>query len=174
MEMTAAGLERLIAESTSKVVNDAMRHHKGALDEMISDGLVALDQPQGKRFKDLLAPAKTGRDTRDSDGIGLLLRCFAAAGGDLHRAKDFASKLGHGNAVERVQKALGAGDATGGGFLIEGELSDEIIDALRARSAVRSLAPMSVLAPRGTFSFPRLDTSASRPAPTRRAWPRQF
>jgi HK97 family phage major capsid protein len=58
-------------------------------------------------------------------------------------------------------KALAAGNATAGGFLVPTEFSNEVIELLRARSIVRSMGARSIQMPTGTVKFPKLSTGAS-------------
>ena len=58
-------------------------------------------------------------------------------------------------------KALAAGDATAGGFLVPTEFSNEVIELLRAQSVVRRLGARSVQMPTGTLKYPKIATGAS-------------
>jgi HK97 family phage major capsid protein len=58
-------------------------------------------------------------------------------------------------------KALAAGDATAGGFLVPTQFSNEVIELLRAQSVVRRLGARVVQMPTGTMKFPKIATGAS-------------
>jgi HK97 family phage major capsid protein len=55
-----------------------------------------------------------------------------------------------------VSKALAAGDAAAGGFLIPDQYSADIIELLRAQSIVRRLNPLQVPMPMGTITLPKI------------------
>jgi HK97 family phage major capsid protein len=59
------------------------------------------------------------------------------------------------------QKALAAGDATAGGFLVPTEFSNEVIELLRSQSVVRRLGARTVQMPTGTLKYPKIATGAS-------------
>ena len=58
-------------------------------------------------------------------------------------------------------KALAAGDATAGGFLVPTEFSNEVIELLRAQSVVRRLGSRTVQMPTGTLKYPKIATGAN-------------
>jgi HK97 family phage major capsid protein len=58
-------------------------------------------------------------------------------------------------------KALAAGDATAGGFLVPTEFSNEVIELLRAQSVVRKLGARTIQMPTGTLKFPKIATGAN-------------
>ena len=65
-------------------------------------------------------------------------------------------------AMQDVQtKALAAGDATAGGFLVPTEFSNEVIELLRSRSVVRSLGARTVQMPTGTLKYPKIASGAA-------------
>ena len=70
--------------------------------------------------------------------------------------EDLASAL-----AATQQKALAAGDATAGGFLVPTEFSNEVIELLRARSVVRSLGARTVQMPTGTLKYPKIASGAA-------------
>lgn len=88
-----------------------------------------------------------------------VLRALAASGGDIRQARDFA-KVEYGDGAA-VTKALAAGDAAAGGFLLQQELASELIDLLRPRSVVRAMLPQVVRARRGSMDFPKLTSGAA-------------
>ncbi len=96
-----------------------------------------------------------------------LVRAYAASKGDIERAQHFAKKAWSDDLGKVVaatfEKAMAAGDFTGGGFMIPPEFSDQIIDLLRPRSVVRAMGTPTVPMPRGTLTIPKQtgDVSAS-------------
>ena len=59
------------------------------------------------------------------------------------------------------QKALAAGDATAGGFLVPTQFSSEVIEYLRARAVVRRLNSRTIPVPTGTLKVPKLSGGAT-------------
>ncbi len=59
------------------------------------------------------------------------------------------------------QKALAAGDASAGGFLVPTQFSQEVIEFLRAQSVVRRLNARTVPVPSGTLKIPKLTGGAT-------------
>ena len=59
------------------------------------------------------------------------------------------------------QKALAAGDATAGGFLVPTQFSTEVIEFLRARAVIRSLNARTIPVPTGTIKIPKLTGGAT-------------
>jgi HK97 family phage major capsid protein len=65
-------------------------------------------------------------------------------------------------ALKDVQsKALAAGDATAGGFLVPTQFSNEVIELLRAQSVVRKLGARIVQMPTGTLKYPKIAAGAA-------------
>lgn len=58
-------------------------------------------------------------------------------------------------------KALAAGDATAGGFLVPTQFSNEVIELLRSQSVVRRLGARTVQMPTGTLKYPKIAQGAS-------------
>lgn len=58
-------------------------------------------------------------------------------------------------------KALAAGDATAGGFLVPPTFSQEVIEFLRAASVVRRLGARALPVPTGTINIPKLTGGAT-------------
>jgi HK97 family phage major capsid protein len=66
------------------------------------------------------------------------------------------------SAISSVQeKALAAGDATAGGFLVPTQFSNEVIELLRSQSVVRRLGARVVQMPTGTLKYPKIASGAS-------------
>lgn len=58
-------------------------------------------------------------------------------------------------------KALAAGDATAGGFLVPTQFSQEVIEFLRARAVVRRMGTPTVPVPTGTLKVPKISGGAT-------------
>lgn len=69
---------------------------------------------------------------------------------------DLAEKWTEGRA-----KALAAGDATSGGFLVPTQFSQEVIEFLRAMTVVRRLQARTIPLPTGTVKIPKLSGGAT-------------
>lgn len=105
------------------------------------------------------APAvQKRRPSERGNGFALICKALAASGGDPERAGRLLERNG---APEHVTRALGSGDLDSGGAFVSGQLANEVIEALRPMSAVRRAGPRRVVADRGTFSFPKIETGAS-------------
>ena len=88
-----------------------------------------------------------------------VIRALAAGKGDPERAVRFAQR--EWGEDDLVVRALAAGDAEAGGFLLAPELSSEIIELLRPLSAVRRLNPSMLPMETGTVDIPKLAGGAS-------------
>mgnify|MGYP000920216278 CR=1 FL=1 len=94
--------------------------------------------------------------------VGRLVRALAATRGDAEKALRFAKEAWKDTAtVEVFEKALAAGSATAGGFLVPVEYSTEIISFLRARAVVRSFNPTMLPMANGTISIPKISGGAA-------------
>jgi HK97 family phage major capsid protein len=91
--------------------------------------------------------------------VGGMVRMLAMGKGDQDRAVSIAQKA-YGN-DHAVVKALMAGDATAGGFLVAPEFSSEVIELLRPRSVVRSMNPVVMPMDQGSLSIPKLTGGAT-------------
>ena len=63
--------------------------------------------------------------------------------------------------AEAREKAMAAGDATAGGFLVPTQFSAEVIEFLRAASVVRRLRARTIPVPSGTLKVPKLSGGAT-------------
>lgn len=60
-----------------------------------------------------------------------------------------------------ITKALSAGQGSGGGFLVPEDLSSEVIELLRPRSAVRAMNPRVMRPTSGSMSFPKITSGVT-------------
>jgi HK97 family phage major capsid protein len=78
---------------------------------------------------------------------------------------DILRQWGDGDLADALKetqtKALAAGDATAGGFLVPTQFSSEVIELLRAQSVVRKLGARTVQMPTGTLKYPKLASGAA-------------
>lgn len=148
MEMTSAQLKAFITE----VLKDYQ------LKEL--DPQWKAQQLQSQEFfKGLIAPPiKDAKTLAAEKGlvIARFIRALAAAKGDPERAAAWAKKNWDDPLGETVHKALSAGDAAAGGFLIPPDYSSDIIELLRAQAVVRRLNPVQVPMPMGTLTLPKI------------------
>lgn len=136
----------------------------GQLKEMIgaevTEALEPLMRKQQNRMKDLLSAARSQERPEREKGTraARVMRALAAGRGDPQRAASFAEKAWDD---DEVLKALAAGEATGGGFLLPEDISAEVIELLRPASVVRSLDPAVVPMVSGTLSIPKHTAGSS-------------
>ena len=125
--------------------------------------------PWANKWSDRLVEPKAAPPIREKgSAFGRVVRAMAAAK---------MNKMGSEGTVEVLRgwgdndladaladtrtKALAAGDATAGGFLVPTQFSNEVIELLRAQSVVRRLGARVVQMPTGTMKFPKIATGAS-------------
>jgi HK97 family phage major capsid protein len=82
-----------------------------------------------------------------------MARAWAAARGNAKMASEFATKVGMDDAVV---KALATSPGTAGGFTIPPGYSNEIIELLYNRVAVRSMGARTMPMPNGSLTIPKL------------------
>lgn len=100
--------------------------------------------------------------TRAEQGSLLVARFARAVAGarkDLLQPAQWAAK--YYGADDPITKALAAGDATAGGFLIPPTLATDFIEFLRPQSIVRRLNPMILPMNQGTLTIPKLAGGAT-------------
>lgn len=92
--------------------------------------------------------------------FGRYVRALAAGKNDKTRAAKIAKAWGYTDvamAIEAAEeKAMSAGDPTGGGFLVPVEFSQDVIELLRASGVVRSLNPLTMPMTTGSVKVPRI------------------
>ncbi len=139
---------------------------KEALEELINK---TVETAMGKSVAELRAENQSflkqfvtsKKEEKGEKGLqmGRLIRALAAGRGDPDRAKRFSDKwFGDDNSIS---KALAAGDATAGGFLVGEEMSSEVIELLRPQAAVRRSNPVIMPMDRGNLTLPKITGGAS-------------
>lgn len=111
-------------------------------------------------MKAFTAAQKSATTTPKAPGTDAsrLVRCLAAAKGDTERAARYAEKnLGD----EAVAKALVTGNGEAGGFLVPEQMSTDIIELLRPRTAVRRMNPQIMPMNSGVLTIPRHNEGAA-------------
>ncbi len=94
-----------------------------------------------------------------SAAVGRMVRMLAMAKGDQDKAITYATKMF--GAEDLAVKALSAGQADAGGFLVAPEFSAEVIELLRPRSVVRRMNPTTLPMDMGALSIPKLTGGAT-------------
>lgn len=84
-----------------------------------------------------------------------LVRLYAASGKNCSKAVEIAKDWGYG---EDIQKALATQPLTAGGFIVPPAYSNELIELLYNKTAVRKLGAQSIPMPNGTLTIPKLKT----------------
>lgn len=107
------------------------------------------------------AAAKDNPTKGDDRGLmfGRLIRCLAANKGDVDKAQVWATK--EWGADDDVHKALSAGSATAGGFIVPPAYSEQIIELLSPKAIVRSFGPLPMPLESGTAQVPKLTAGTS-------------
>lgn len=90
--------------------------------------------------------------------LSRIVRSLAACKGDWNRAAAYCEKV-YGD--QQVAKALAAGSATAGGFIVPEDFSAEIIEFLRPMSVVRASGAVTVPLPNGNMTMPKQAGGAS-------------
>ncbi len=137
--------------------------------KQVADAVAAALAPYQERAKQQGGPgglfAGSGAQPGEQKGAGeatmnvaRVVRALAACKGDAERAASWAKKTWGDGAVS---KALGAQDSSAGGFLIPEQWSNEVIEFLRPKTAVRKLGARTIPMPEGSLNIARINTGAS-------------
>lgn len=92
------------------------------------------------------------------ESFGRFVRCLAAGKGIGQFAAQIADEHYHDPVMA---KALAAGSAGDGGFLVPGQYSTDLIELLRPASVVRALGARVLPMPNGTLQIPRITGGSS-------------
>jgi HK97 family phage major capsid protein len=168
--MTREQLADFVKETSVPLIKDQLGSE---LAQVVRDNVekVASDPngPWANKWSNRLVEPKASSPTREKGAaFGRVVRAMAAAK---------MNKMGSEGTVEVLRgwgdndladalsdartKALAAGDATAGGFLVPTQFSNEVIELLRAQSVVRRLGARTVQMPTGTLKYPKIATGAS-------------
>jgi HK97 family phage major capsid protein len=139
---------------------------KALVKELLKDVWALELEPQWKAqqaqhqnwMKELLSGGHKEDKPEKGQMVARMIRALAAAKGDPEKAQAWAKK--HWD-DENVVKALAAGDAVSGGFLIPEQYSADIIELLRAVAIVRKLNPIQIPMPMGTLTLPKMTGGAT-------------
>jgi len=144
MELTREKLYALIAEVVGEQI--------APLKESTSQQNSWLQSLIGNRLQEKEVEVPKGQT------LARILRALAAGKGDPIRAAAWAEKQWKDS---NVAKALAAGDATAGGFLVPEAMSAEIIELLRPMSVVRRMNPIVIPMDTGTLRLPTISGGAN-------------
>lgn len=95
----------------------------------------------------------TNAPTQKGLALAGMLRCLAATKGNTSQAATVAKDWGYDS---DVQKALATQPLTAGGFIVPPAYSNELIELLYNRTAVRKLGATTMPMPNGTLTIPKL------------------
>jgi len=170
--MTKDQEQRLLAmikESCSPIVAEAVEHavrtHVEPLKQVQTDWLSKLVGPGDHAVK---IPALTLEER--SLGFGRIIRASAAALASLRSGRvvtvesiltQWGDKRMADEVAESRSKALAAGDAGTGGFLVPPTYSQDVIEFLRSKTVVRRLGAITIQMPTGTFKIPKMSGGAT-------------
>lgn len=167
--MTADQLNEHIKTQVAPLIEDALG--KTDIPEIVRENVSTM--LKDAKGGELSSPASQivgaigGDSRRDKrgEGLGCYIRALAAARNDKGRAAEIAAKWGRQDVADAindsVDKAMSAGDATAGGFLVPTEFSTEVIELLRDSAVVRSLGPTMIPMTSGSLKIPRISSGTS-------------
>lgn len=99
-------------------------------------------------------PTRAQRAIKDGNHIGAVVLALAHNDHDVERSAAWAEERYGGENL--VSRALAAGDAAGGGFLLGAPTTDDVIELLGARAVVRLLNPIMLPMENGIAEIPKL------------------
>ncbi|MFQ5915841.1 MAG: phage major capsid protein, partial [Nitrospinota bacterium] len=139
--------------------------------QSVATAIEPLKQEQTQWAERLMGERKEDKKERTREPGMSLARCIRATAAARMRGSgpdaaieilrmwgddDLAAKWAEGR-----QKALAAGDATAGGFLVPETFSQEIIEFLRNATVMRRLGPRTIPMPTGNISIAKLTSGAT-------------
>lgn len=156
--MTKAELEAMIKDTVGTAVADVRKEmeEKGKESGVASHAVMAEILGGIKGQLQHVSPQK-GRVAAQ------IVRALVGGKNDPAKAFEYAKRTygADAEATKAFEKALSAGDAVGGGFLIREEYSSDFIELLRPMSAVRKLNPIIVPMDSGTLRMSGLAAGAT-------------
>jgi len=163
MEMTKSELATFLQEQTVPLIK---QHVEGSVAKLIEDSIQKrvedLRKPTGDPLVAVAAPVKP---IEREKGIAVSRIIAAAAkakmSGFTQNPIDILKKQGDGDIAEEITKAMAAGVATSGGYLVPPQYATEIIDVLRARTVMRRMGIPTIQMSTGTFNIPKITTGST-------------
>jgi HK97 family phage major capsid protein len=161
-------VREITREQAKDLFRDILKSGGVDLEEIISNSVSAQIDPVVARLEEQatqhMATITRGyeRPVEVDKGkvVGGMIRMLAMAKGDQDKAVEYGKKV-YELDDHPVVKALMAGDATAGGFLVAPEFSAEVIELLRPMSVVRSMNPIVMPMDTGSISIPKLTGGAT-------------
>lgn len=128
--------------------------------DIVGEAVEPLKQQQTDWASKIFA-APQAEDKKPEKGMvtARIVRALAAAKGDPDRAANWAKK--NWSDSEFVVKALAAGDATAGGYLVPPEYSTDLIELLKPMAVVRRLGAVTLPMDTGTLNIPKITGGAT-------------
>lgn len=167
-QMTAEQLKAMIAEVTVPLIKETAGKEIAEVVREQVEATLKATQASGvgsyvqRMFENTVPDAKKAAP---GEKFARYLRAMAAARNDKERASKIAKGWGFEDvsaAIDKsVEKAMAAGDPTGGGFLVPVEFSQDVIELLRPSAVVRSLGPTMVPMPTGSVKIPRITVGST-------------
>lgn len=153
--MTQEQVEKLIEDIVGKQVTEALKEIRSDQKSYSAAMRAGIGDP-------VEATRKGEQDREKGLHVGAFVRALAAAKGDVERAAAYAKKNYDQDVpgYAAVTKALAAGDAQAGGFLIPEQFSTEVIEFIRPNTVVRAAGPRVLPMPEGNLSIPRINTGS--------------
>lgn len=166
MGMTADQLKQFIKETTIPLLKDTCGT---IVAELVRENIEkSAAPPWMKEFAgQLRGDGRTEPKKRaKGEGFARYVKYIVAAGGkDKEKAAKLARQMGDEDIAVGIegsmQKAMSAGDPTGGGFLVPEQFSQDVIELLRPSGAVRSMGPETLPMPNGIMRIPKITNGAS-------------
>ncbi|HWP59537.1 MAG TPA: phage major capsid protein [Candidatus Acidoferrales bacterium] len=145
---------------------------KGYIEEVLKTALGSdfkerqqqMQQAQTEWMKQMMSGGHKQETIDKAAVVARIIKCLAANKGDAEKGAAWAKKAGwdmEDPINKEVFKALAAGNAEAGGFLIPPDYSSSIIDLLRAKAVVRASGAVQIPMPLGTLTVPKLTAGAS-------------
>lgn len=165
MGMTADQLRQFIKETTIPLLKDTAGPMVAELvRESVEKNAAPAWMPE--LIKGLHGePKPEVRKRAIGEGFARYVKYIVAGRNDKQKAADLARKMGDediAQAIEKsVEKAMSAGDPTGGGFLVPEQFSQDVIELLRPSGAVRSMGPETLPMPTGVMRIPKITSGAT-------------
>jgi HK97 family phage major capsid protein len=158
MPLTAEDIRQIIRETVPDAVRETIAEEGGAGGPSPSDWRKGFTPGPSRR--------KRGYDPENNPAhrglrAGALVLAMAHGKGDPDRAAAYIERWYEQADAEPILRALAAGSAVDGGFLIEGDVSAEIIELLRPASVIRGMNPVMMPMPNGTIRVRKLAGGSS-------------
>jgi HK97 family phage major capsid protein len=168
MEMTKTELATFLQEQTVPLIK---QHVEGSVAKLIEDSIAkridALKQPVGDPLAAVTAVVKP-IEREKGLAFARVLRALARSkfeGNGADAAPNYLKAWGDVDLADQLidsrQKAMAAGVATAGGYLVPQQYASEIIDVLRARTVMRRMGVPTMQMATGTFNIPKITTGST-------------